>query len=488
MSYIGPFFLLLGRAAVFWVGLLVFVVIAILLTAFAQPDELPAVYVNVGFLAMFAFPTAVGWLAGAVVQEFQHSTFAWPLPGVRRRLALGFLTTGIAVTLFVATFVSLSESAPDRPLLLFVVGLAGFCVGGVLLDPLRRGLSSFAVVGVLAFIASSSYLAEVGNRHPLEATVVAIAAGTFGFTRLFSRNTFRRKPSALTSPFPGSYALEHSAQYERARHAQSGPKARSWRAGYLGTSPWKWARAASYESMGPLGWKDIPRLVERLWAFWLLFAIYAWVDKGDAGFWMTFAKTIHEAVIESPHVAYAADFGGERGSSPVVAMWIGGLGAVLALWSSSSLGTSLAYPLSRRSRTAVAFRAGLIDAAFFLLFVGGGLSLIGLVSGWFAGYEARFDFVPFFFRPLAGTVILLPLAYWMRLRLRTSAENKAGNGLVLVILAVIGFVAAVLIWSYPVAGLVASPLVGIGASLLLFVASQAVFRQRLSIFFATRDL
>ncbi len=488
MSYIRPFFLLLGRAAVFWVGFLVFVVIAFLLAAFSQPDELPADYINVGFLAMFAFPAAVGWLAGAIVQELQHCTFAWPLPDARRRLAAGFLTTGFVVSLVVATFVSQSESAPDRPLLLFVVGLAGFCVGGVLLDPLRPGLGSLGVMAVLAFTVSSAYLADVCTRRPLEAGIVAIAAGTYGVTRLFARSTFRRKPFALTSPFPGSYALERSAKYERARHAQHSAKAIRWKKGYLGTSPWSWARAAAHESMGPFGWKDLPRVVERVWAFWLLFVIYAWVDMGDGGFWVTLAKTIHEAVIESPHVAYATDFGGERGSSPVIAMWIAAAGAVFALWSPSSLTTSLAYPLSRRRRAVVAHRAGLIDAAFFFLAVGGSLSIIGLVAGWFAGYEARFDFVPFFFRPMAGTLILLPLVYWMRFHLKTAARIQAGDGLVLVILAVIGFVAAVLIWSYPLARLVPSTLVGVGASLLLFFGAQAIFRRKLGTFYATRDL
>ena len=59
--------------------------------------------------------------------------------------------------------------------------------------------------------------------------------------------------------------------------------------------------------------------------------------------------------------------------------------------------------------------------------------VIGLVAGWFAGFETRFDFVPFFFRPVAGTLILLPLVYWMRLHLKTGAQSPSGNGLVLVI-------------------------------------------------------
>jgi hypothetical protein len=182
------------------------------------------------------------------------------------------------------------------------------------------------------------------------------------------------------------------------------------------------------------------------------------------------------------------ELGEGRGPSPIVALVVAAAGAVLVLWSPASLNTTLAYPLSRRLRAAVTHRAALVDAGAFFVAVGATLSMAGIVAGWLAGYELRFDFVPFFVRALIGTLILMPLAHWGRLYLGIAIKRRTGDTLVPVILGVVGFVAVVLIWTYQSAGLFVSPVVGVATSIVLLAISQAVFGWGLKSFYARRDL
>ncbi len=100
-----------------------------------------------------------------------------------------------------------------------------------------------------------------------------------------------------------------------------------------------------YEIYGPVGWKTLPRLLDRVWVLGLLFVIYAWADKGDLGFGEALGKTIYGALFGSPHVPI---FGEQSDRHPIVILVIAAAGAALSLWSPTNQKASLAYPLSRR--------------------------------------------------------------------------------------------------------------------------------------------
>ena len=485
MTYLQPFFLLIGRASTFWVGAAVLAALCILLAGLAQPEEIITPYVDAVFLAAFAFPAAAGWLGGALIQEFLHCTFAWPLPSVLRRIAAGYLVTGLAISLLVA---GLAAQSPTNALgfgTLLALGLAGYCIFGNFFSPRHRVLGSVSFILAILLVARSRYLSSLALDQPLMAIAISLGVAIVGILGLFSRDAFRLRALRLTTPFPGSYSLERSARYERAKVAQAGPKKTGWDAGYLGTSTWNWVRATLYETYGPLGWRTIPKLLERLWALGLLFAIYAWSDKGDLSFVEAFGKTIYGALFSSPHVP---PFGDQIDRHPMVILVIGTIGAVLSLWSPTDLKTSLAYPVSRRRLATINYLVGLIDSATFLVGFFVVLSSVGHLAGWLVGYSLRFDFMPFFLQPLLATVILMPLAHWGRLQLRVATHRKTDNTLVAAIFGVLGFVALVWIWTAFLQQLLASPLAELTVSAILLLLSQNLYRRKLMHYFSTADL
>jgi hypothetical protein len=114
VRYAAPFFPLMGRAAVFWVGAATFAALGFLLLGLSQPDEIISPYVDASFLATFAIPALAGWLAGAIIQEFQGCTFAWALPAASRRVAAGYLSTGAVLSLLIGGMVGASHPVGHR--------------------------------------------------------------------------------------------------------------------------------------------------------------------------------------------------------------------------------------------------------------------------------------------------------------------------------------------------------------------------------------
>lgn len=484
MTYLQPFFLLMGRVSVFWVGAAVLIGLTFVLAGVGQPDEITAPYVDPVFLATFAFPAAAGWLAGAIIQEFLHCSIAWALPSVLKRVAAGFVTTGLTLSLAVAALGSQSPASSLGFVTLLTIGLAGYGLGGNLFGPRNRWLGwiDFAVVALV--VVRSQYLSDLAIEYPLPAMAISLALALFGISRLFSRSLFRRRAFSLATPFPGSHSLERSISYDRQKLTKNGPTGMTWSTGYLGTATWNWVRAA-IRAYGPLGWKTIPRVLSRLWVLALLFSIYAWSDKGDLGFGEAFGKTIYTALFSSPHVPA---FGLESDRHPIVILVISALGVVLALWAPTDLKTSLAYPLSRQKIAAVTHRVGLVGAFVFIAGIFLVLSIVGHLAGWLVSYPLRFDFMPFFLYPLMATVVLLPLALWGRLHLQVATQRKTENTLVAVIFGVLGFVAMAWILTAVTSRLFGGAMMQISVSILLFLLSQDIYRRKLRKYFSTADL
>jgi len=488
MRYPEPFFSLIGRPAVFWLGLGGVILIAIFLAGVGQPGTPPYAYANVAFLAALGFPALAGWLAGMTVQELQHATFSWPLPRVRGRLAAGYLITGATVAGFVALFAAHANSAQSAFPFYAMLGLAGYCVGGVLVDPLQTWVSQVAFVATLGVVARSRWLADLAATHPVAGFALLVVLALLAFARLFARSTFRRKPFRPTSPFPGAYTLEHGVEYQRALRARAQPTPRRWKQRYLGDDTWRWTRAAAYESYGPLGWRQAARALNSLAAMLGMFALYAWSNMDGVAFGEAFAKTVHEALMHSPHVPRFGDIADAGGTSAFVIIVIASIGGMVALRPRTSLADGLSFPLSRRRRAAVAFYASLTDVAAFLFVTTAILSAVGFVAGRLAGYAPRFDYLPSFLWPLIGTVIAMPVAQWGGLQLGRAVRRRQGDGYGVLIVESIAFVVAVALWSMLVPALLTSPAPRLGVSIALFAASLTVLRYKVSSFFAVQDL
>ena len=483
MRYLQPFFLLMTRASVFWISAVVFLSLSFVLVALGQPNQRTTPYVDAAFLATFAFPAAAGWLGGAVIQEFLHCSFAWPLPAVLKRIAAGFAAAGLVLSLVVAALASLSPKNAHGFLTLLAVGLAGYILSGDLFAPLHRWTRWINTVVIAFLVVRSRSISEWVAAHPLPTIVICLGMALFGILRLFSRTGFRRRAFRLAAPFPGSYSLERSIGYERQKLAEDGPRSLTWTPGYLGTDTWNWVRA-TIRTHGPWGWATVGRVLSRLWVLGLLLVIYAWSDKGDLGFGEALGKTIHGALFSSPYVPV---FGQQSDRHPIVILVIAATGAVLALWSPVDLKTSLSYPLSRQRLATVTHRVGLLGTGAFFAGVFGLLSIAGFLAGWFVGYPLRFDFMPFFLQPLLATVILMPLAYWGRLHLQRATQRRTENTLVAFIFGIIGFVATVWIWSAALS-VIPAPMMQIAVSILLFCVSQILYGRKLKSFFSTADL
>jgi len=483
MRALEPFFLLVARPAMFWVGSVAFVCTAILLSALGQPHAPTSAYLAPGFLAIFAYPTVCGVLAGAILREFQHSTVAWPLPGARRKLALGHLVAGLAITLVVLGLVA-ARVGVRQPLMLLGVGLGGYCLGGILIDPFSRWVTAFNVSLVLIVAARSRDVAELAAAHPVAAGGIFLAVAGLALARLFGRSTWRIKPFRPTSPFPGSHWLQRAERFERDKRAGEMPRRRHWRADYLGTRPGSWVRAAVHESYGRLGLRAVAGVLSRPAAIWVLMAAHAWTDRGELSFANAFGRTIYDVLFRPPHLPPF----GEGGPYGIVALAIAAAGAVTAGWSPVGPASGLVYPLCRRDRARVFFRCGLVDAAVLLFVVGLGLAVLGQTAGWLVGYELRLDFVPFHLRALLATVVLMPLAHWGGLRLRPARARKSPNTLAALIFGLVGFVAVVGVWSFYSPLFLTTPPIELSVMVALVVISQLLHRRRLVRYFAVADL
>jgi len=485
MNALRPFFLLLSRASVFWLSVVGLTAILFTITGLAKPDEKLGFVFDAVFLSAFVIPAGAGWLAGAVVQEFQHTSFAFGLPGVRSRIQTGFLTAGLAVTLVVMSGIALSGATPQRLPALFFVSLGAYCLGGIFFDPLSAWLTGMNGIIVLFVVAASDRAARLSADHPWMTIVIAVAVGAVSVQRLFARSTFRRKPFRLTSPLPGFYSLERVREIEHRRKMKQASSGNGWHAGYLGDNLWRWVRAAVHEARGANGWRSFVRTIAKSWGLGALILIYAWTDKGEMSLGEAVARTLHDALLRSPH---HPQFGDDGGPYPLVALAIAAAGVASALFSPVAFNEGMSHPLSREQRATVLFRGGLVEGAIFLFVVAPCLFAVGQLTGWFVGHEIHFDFMPFFFRVLLITLILMPLVHRGRLQLHAATRRKAENGMVLVIFGVTGFVVAVCICAWISARILPAPGAELTVLAVALLVSQWVYRSNLARYYKTADL
>ena len=483
MSDLRAFFMIAGRDAVFWLGAFWIGFVSIVLLGITQPHAWMVGRVDAFILASVAYPALAGWLAGALIQELQSCTFTWTLPEVRRKISWGFFAVGVIVTFLVVGLVAL-QGSPYNTLVLGALGLAGYCIGARNYGPESWFGAGVAVLLALAVLLSSTLVGELAMSYPWSTALVAMAVASTFSNGLLRVSTFRKGPFRLTTPLPGAFFLQRSQSLERQKQAWRKSSPVTWRHGYLGENPWNWVRAGAYEHAGPVGIRIVGKVINSTWVLWLLVGGHAWMEKGDDAFGVAFVKTLYDVVFRSPHVpAY-----GEDGPYAILVIVIAALGGVLCLMAPLAPDSGLLYPLSRRSLAGITFRGAQAGAA--LLFVAIGLScvLVGLVAGYFAGYETAMDFFPFFLRPLIATTVLLPLLQYGRLRLHTSILRRNENAFLLVAFGIAGFVVLVGIWTYLTPLVFSSSSDEVATSLVLLVTSRFIYGAQLERYFTTADL
>lgn len=483
MRALAAFFSLVGRPAVFWLGVIGLGSVALLLMALTQPEAPTAAHIDGAVLAALLFPGVAGFLAGALVRELQHCTFTWPLPAVRRQLAGGIATAAGVVT-FITTALIAARGPGYPPLVLWPLCLGAFCLGGALVDPTRKTLTFFNAAVALVLVSRTVELGAFLQSRPLVAVAAALVAAGLYSWRLLAQEAFRRKPFLPTVPMPGAFSMAQTLRYEREKGAGRKAAGRRWRTAYLGARVGAWVRAAFYESYGDLGLGHMGRALGSTWALLLLIVAHAYAHMGDGSFWRALGYSAYDTFFQPPHLPPY----GDDGPYEIVAIVVAAFGAILSFWNPVALRAGLAYPLSRRQLARVTYRASLLEAAISSLVVGGSLFVVGQAAGWAVGLPVRLDFLPLFFRALLMTLVGLPLVQWLRARAWNAGFVKKKDAYVVLMVGLIAFVAAVTVATFVLANALPSTVAQLVTLGVAWAASQALYRKKLQDHFTGADL
>ncbi len=437
---------------------------------------------NPGFLYALVLPALTGILAAQVVGELQHCSFTWPLPGVRRKTALGFFVAGAVVTL-VGVGLGAHEAAVS-PAVLAAVGLSTYCLGSLIYDPLSSSVSTASFAVALAILLFSAVAEGMAAAHPV-IVVALVAPATAGVClwRLFGRRTFRRKPFRPTRKM--TPAPDETQRFEREKRLARKPAGRPWRQGYLGTGAGKWIRADLYEHWGDVGWTDV-LAAQRFWpALLLVIGGDAAIDRAGDSYLETLANVCYHSFFRPPD---QPSFGDKPDPHLMIILVVSFIGATVAFSKPAAVEEARTYPLSRDDRCRLAFLGNLVTTLLFSLVVGLGCLLIAQSSGWAVGLPLRLDFVPLFLRALLATVVVMPAVSWIRLRTRSFRNRPAGERGIVTVGWLIAMWIWVTVWCFVMPLTLPWPAAELLVSAALVVFSQATYRRSLRRHFATEDL
>ncbi len=433
------------------------------------------------FLVALVMPALFGMVAAQVLQELQHCSFTWALPGVRFKTALGFLTAGATVTLIVVGLAA--QRADADPAVLLALGFAAYCLGSLIFDPLSPAVSAASLAIGLTILVFSATAAELANAHPLVTLLVVPATAGVCLRRFFSRRTFRRKPFRPTKPM--AISPDRDQSYEREKRLARKPAGRPWRQAYLGTGARKWIRAGLYEHWGDVGLADALS-AQRFWpALLAIIGLDAVVDAGGRSYLEALPNIVYHVFFRPPD---QPSFGDKPDPHLMAALVISFIGAALAFSKPAAVEEARPYPLSRADRGRIAFLGNLVTTTLFILVVGLGAFMIAQSAGWIAGLPLRLDFVPFFLRALLGTVLMMPAVFWIRLRTRSFLNRPAGERGIVTLLWLIASWIWIIIWCFVIPLILPSPAAELLVSLALIGLSQWLYRHNLRRHFATVDL
>lgn len=400
-----------------------------------QPGSSTEAEVYAGLLAtllLFGVPALVGVVVGEAAQEVFRRPMCFRLPGVVRRMAGAARSLGLATCLLVTACLHLGwdgtgwwlgNEAPGGPgvLAAFSVALAGFAAGSWLLARVGYGwgwLLRLAGFLALAYAAQPLLAAATGS------TVLALAVGAgsaLAATQRFQRGIAARMAAGSVPTIFGRFCdwghNQHGRQAVRARDPGRLPPRAP-----LGGNLQGWMRARYFEQRtngkGTQTWQAITALAALFMAIGLVGPIMGWLlEHGEEapGLLLHLAAFL----LGPPDGAAPADLPAATGF--FIALAAGA--ALQAFMAVTPLMGRILYPISRRMRARIAFRAALgvglaHTAAMLLMGLGLGAGLLALEgAAWPAGLP-----------PVAAIalmhLLLFPLYAVGALRLRLAASRR----------------------------------------------------------------
>ncbi len=450
---------------------------------YLAPDQ-----VHILHLAGLMLTGFLGFLVGQNLLEWQHCYLAGTLPGLRRRLALLTLGIGLGWAAAGAVIYRVLGGPMALPaaagffLFWFVMGLVSERNTGF-----RPGWMILAAVDLAALVFVDD-LTRLFIVHPWPAGILALAGAAGLLAHRFSREhqrglPFRTVRSLLEGKEGGGLWSIKSGLFGIPRASR-----RVWSGALAGADDLAWSKAAQYELTGGL-WT---------WAFRrvLLF--------GAAALGLTLAMSLLDAtggpepVRNGVRLAVAAVFetpgrwtGSERPAFWGV-NWI--LTYVLFMYVLSGAHVprkGWLYPLSRERISRIVWKTSLVHALIATVTLGA-VFVAGCAALCLAfGLPLPLHGTPGFLRALGLGIALLPLAQWIRIRHRIDdlwcgARRFDPLAVLIGIVYPVGVSLAATWWDRA-AGVVPGALLAVLVA-LLFLAVQALYRQRLGVHFRRADL
>lgn len=484
MNRLKPLFLLVQRPLTLFGAILWMIIAAFLAGNLVKPGGVPDMALDAAFLTVLVLSGYSGMVIGAGIAELQQSSFAFTLPGVQVRHLPGFLFFGGVSVLAAVALVVGNSPYPQNGFLLFVVGMGAYCLGASFRDPESPCMTGLAVALMMVLISTTSTLAQFAAAQPWTVAAVSAMVAASGIHRRFSKKVFRSLPLGKGGRVL-AFSVEQVQQTAKNRRLSYGPKNTRWSPAYLGAEPRGWLRAAWYESYGGFRFRSVVRAIGHSWGLFLVLLLEAQFGPQDVGFWKSLCWSVHDAILRSPH---SPEFGEKGGPFVLVALAILLAGASMAVFHPVALNERLIYPLSRKHKSDVMFNGSTLDMAILLLIVAPGLLLLGHALGWVMGFESRFDYMPFYFRVILITLVLLPLAYWGKLQVQTAAWRKDPYSMVGVSMGMLVFVLAGSLLVYLSSHAFESGVIELLVLVAGILISRSIYRRFLTTHYRTADL
>ena len=484
MKTLRPFFLLIQRPLTLFGAIGWMIIATFLISALVKPGGDPDTFMDAAFLTVIVLSVYSGWVLGACVLELQQASFSFTLPGARRSLVPGFLIMGAISAGFAVAFVAAASPHPQSTVLLFVVGMGSYALGGAIRDPQSDFMTGLSVALFLVLVVTSGTLGQFATESPQFIVTGAIALLLMGIYRLFARMAFRTRAVDARSMVL-AFSLKKLVRSDRYRRLSYGPRKSRWKPARLGQDTAGWVRAAWHETYGATTVRAFGRFLARSWGLFLLIVLAAREGSGEVGFFKAVCWSLHDAIMRSP---YSPVFGEKGGPFLIVAIGIAVAGSAMAVFSPVRLSERMLYPLSRRQKCRVRFIGSLVDLTILLFLVAPVLYLLGHATGWVVGIESRFDYVPYFFRVLLVTLILMPFAYWLSLLIGSPAIRQVNPSVVGIVLGQAAFVLVALLLMFVVGQLSLYPWVEILVLFVCLVLSRMLYGVYLRSWYRTADL
>jgi hypothetical protein len=358
-------------------------------------------------LLAFALPLPAGVIASQVVQELEHTSFAWTIPRLRLSVLAGVVAAGCvacALSVFLSTHLpGLTPAALDvaaaRATLAAAAG-AGYGFGVVIFDRDAAPRGLVLALAIVVLVAAATRLAPLAVPAAATMTLAIFLCAVLCLRESLSLERFRRRPFRPTLTWASSHLPSAVARYQVERMTQRRPRAAVWDRPLANAGIAAWVHASGFARHGfrRLGWLN-PIVRIGLFSWCLLLPLLQ--PTFSRGVVATEIQHLLLAPTGAYHLflAFLLSFTIFPALGPVP-------GAPLGLL------PGLHYPLSRRDRARVMFR-GHVLASFACGLAGAIACVVPLgLALTAAGVQVAMPGVPGFIPPLIFYVSVLPFLFW----------------------------------------------------------------------------